>query len=344
MPTDSQGRRAFLRAGGLVLLGAAGCRRRVAVVAPPPPTRVDPVEFGGWPDCWKLGNTFVEAIVVPAVGRLMQVRLPGEAGGPLWNWRPALGRPVDPDAAALRTFGGDMARPGPQSTWLKRYGREWPPPAEFDQAVFTCEPAADHVVLASPEDPVTRLRLRREIRPVPGQPAVRVTSTFEKLGGDPVEVSLWSATQLADPEALFLPLSPASLYPEGYTRLGEETPAGLIPHDGLLQWSRARKKWLKLGTDTGPLLWMDARHVLQLDCVRQTTRAYPDHQAHLQIYTNPDPKAFVEFSAFSPLVTLGPGQSVSLTVTLTIAARREADPVAEAALWLKPTPSSPPPR
>jgi hypothetical protein len=39
----------------------------------------------GWPESYLLSNGIVEAIVVPAIGRVMQFRLAGDAVGTLWE-------------------------------------------------------------------------------------------------------------------------------------------------------------------------------------------------------------------------------------------------------------------
>ena len=42
---------------------------------------VTPVSYHGWADCYLLANGSVEALVVPAIGRVMQLRLEGAAEG-----------------------------------------------------------------------------------------------------------------------------------------------------------------------------------------------------------------------------------------------------------------------
>jgi hypothetical protein len=48
---------------------------------------VERIAYHGWPDCFRIQNGSVEAIVVAAVGRVMQLRLLGDAAGTFWENR-----------------------------------------------------------------------------------------------------------------------------------------------------------------------------------------------------------------------------------------------------------------
>lgn len=42
------------------------------------------ITYRGWPESYLLYNGMIEAIVVPAIGRVMQLRLAGDAAGTFW--------------------------------------------------------------------------------------------------------------------------------------------------------------------------------------------------------------------------------------------------------------------
>src|SRR5688572_19190141 len=86
------------------------------------------VDFRGW-QALVLRNRQLEVVVVPAIGRIVALRLVrnGAAADPLWL-HPKLARALAPDDNGWINFGGDKAWPAPQSDWPRIAGRSWPPP------------------------------------------------------------------------------------------------------------------------------------------------------------------------------------------------------------------------
>jgi len=48
---------------------------------------VERISYHGWSDCYLIANGRVEAVIVPAIGRVMQLRLVGDAEGAFWENR-----------------------------------------------------------------------------------------------------------------------------------------------------------------------------------------------------------------------------------------------------------------
>lgn len=278
----------------------------------------------GWHDAIVLRNPAVEAIVVPSVGRLMQFRFVGERDGPFWENERLAGRPMpaDPWKVAHGSFGGDKTWPAPQSLW------NWPPPDVFDAAPLTARVNADRsVTLTSDVSPRFDLRTVRRITLDPVEPVLRIETTYEKISGPPVTLAVWVISQLRDPVAVFLPVPPASLFPEGF--------AG--PWSGPANFLRREGDWLRLtrnpagshktGNDGSDLVWAGERHLLRISLPRVPGAAYPDHGCSVEVYTNTDPFPYVELETLGPLTTLRPGDRVSATNTYRLA-RRTAAPLA----------------
>ena len=57
---------------------------------------------------------------------------------------------------------------------------------------------------------------------------------------------------------------------------------------------------------------------------------YPDRGASAEVYTNPDPKSYVELETLGPLVTLRAGERITQTNTYTLMRRMSADPAVDA--------------
>ena len=51
------------------------------------PVSVTRVDYHGWKGCYRLANSTLEVIVVPAIGRIMGLRRIGDDAGVLWENR-----------------------------------------------------------------------------------------------------------------------------------------------------------------------------------------------------------------------------------------------------------------
>lgn len=108
--------------------------------------------YHGWADCLVVSNGKVEAVIVPAIGRVMQFRFAGESEGPFWENRQLDGTPPDANSSEWGNFGGDKSWPAPQAEWGKITGRGWPPPAAFDSQPVKAGVRDGQVILSSPVD------------------------------------------------------------------------------------------------------------------------------------------------------------------------------------------------
>ena len=84
--------------------------------------------YHGWTDSLLMSNGKVEAVIVPAIGQVMQFRFAGESDGPFWENRALDGKSPDPKSREWGNFGGDKTWPSPQADWPKITPRGWPPP------------------------------------------------------------------------------------------------------------------------------------------------------------------------------------------------------------------------
>jgi len=134
--------------------------------------RVDPAALGpvgflirtnyhGWTNSILVSNGRVEAVIVPAVGRVMQFRFAGTEDGPFWENRALDGKAPDPQSKEWSNFGGDKAWPAPQADWSRITPRAWPPPVAFDSMPAEARVDGFVVTLVSSVDPNYGIRTRR---------------------------------------------------------------------------------------------------------------------------------------------------------------------------------------
>lgn len=292
--------------------------------------RVRQTTHHGWPGSFVLNNGKVEAVVVPAIGRIMQFGFIGEEGV-FWENRDLDGKSPDWNSKEWVNFGGDKTWPAPEADWPKYTRRkEWRPPPAFDAMPVQGQMTGTGVLLTSPVDPYLGIRTHRRIQLDSEKPAMTVTTTYEKVSGEPAKVSIWTITQLREPLGIYVPISAETIFQRRYALLSTSAPPTLRIAGGLISLRRDPKIWYKIGSDSGELLWVGEKHALRIDAPRQPKAEYPDHGSSVEVYTNPDPLKYIELETLGPLRQLKPGERIEQTVKYTLMRRSELEPEAEA--------------
>jgi hypothetical protein len=137
---------------------------------------------------------------------------------------------------------------------------------------------------------------------------------------------VWIITQLKDPVATYASLPEFERFREGYNRQSDELPTHFKVDDGLLSLARDAKTSHKIGTDAGTLFWVGKDAVLRIDSPRRLLDQYPDDGCSAEIYTNPDPLAYVELEMLGPLRKMVVGDKITRTSTYTLLRRTEVEP------------------
>ena len=287
------------------------------------------IDYQGWPDSIVLSNGVVEAVIVPAIGRVMQLRFAGEQEGPFWENDKLRGTKPDADSTEWANFGGDKAWPAPQANWPQIISRGWPPPAGFDGMPMEAVVEGAAVILVSPVDPGFGIRVRRRIELQPGLPVMTTTTRYEKISGPPVEVGVWVITQVKDPVAVFAILPETAHSGAGYVRQSDELPAHFKLEDNLMALTRDPKKNHKIVTMAGTLVWVGRTELLRIDSALVPGGKYPDDGSSAEIYTNLDPLAYVELELLGPLAPMVVGDKIERLSTYTLKHRTKNDPAAE---------------
>ncbi|HMO65529.1 MAG TPA: hypothetical protein PKE47_09980, partial [Verrucomicrobiota bacterium] len=208
--------------------------------------------------------------------------------------------------------------------------RAWPPPVAFDALPVEASVFRDGVLLRSPVDPHYGLRTERLVHLDRLRAEMTIVTTYIKESGPPSRVGVWIITQLNDPEAVYIPLPRPSVNPAGYVKQSDALPADLRVEDGLVTLRRHPSAGTKIGTDAGTMLWVGRHHVLRIDSPRLPGLEYPDGNSSAEVYTNGDPKAYVELETLGPLATLNVGDRLSQTNTYMLLRRTQPTPRAEA--------------
>jgi hypothetical protein len=315
--------------GAVTFTTAAGGNYEFFRVQAHHPNSAAPTNYHGWTDSVVLNNGFVQAIIVPEAGRIMQFQM-AEEPGPFWENSQILGGTPNPNIwnQFPGSFGGDKSWPAPQSLW------GWPPPRGFDAMSNRVEVANGVVTLISPFDGTFQARVIRRIELGFGEPLMRVVTTFERAADSTRSeaLSVWVITQLTDPVRCYIPVPEDSLFPNGYVVQSSGPPGDLRVEQGLISFSRDSNQARKIGSDASTMLWVGNNVSLRIDSPRvpgDETATFPHNGSRVEIYTNPNP-VYVELETLGPMVALLPGEQISRTNFYRLYPRTEPDPDAEA--------------
>lgn len=296
--------------------------------------------YHGWPDAYVMSNGKVTAVIVPSIGRVMQFGFVGEEGV-FWENRTMDGRIADGHLAVWAAkdwvnFGGDKTWPSPEADWSLFTGRKgWRPPPAFDGWSAGVRLTSGTLTLVTPADPFYGTIAERCIRLHSSKPQMTITTTYTREKGEPAPIGIWVITQLKEPAGLFAPIPKKSLFPEGFTLLGQNPPPSLKFTNNLVALRRNPKAAHKIGLDADSLLWVGEKHVLRIDSPRVRKGAYPDKGSNTEIYTNPDPLPYIELETLGPLLQIKPGDRIERVNTYTLSRRTKPTPEAEARALLQ---------
>jgi hypothetical protein len=285
---------------------------------------VSQINYHGWQNCYRLASASLEAMVVPAIGRIMQIRRIGDEAGVLWENRALDGQMPRPNSGTWANFGGDKCWPAPQSDWPRVLGHDWPPPATFDASPLEATVTDTGLLLKSQVDPAWGVRVVRHVELDLAAPVMRVRTEFRKATGKPVRVGIWTIAQFADPACVAIELPTGSRFPEGYTLLSRPEPEGLAVNGRLLTFVRHPQKFVKVGSDAAAVVWVGPSSVVLMQS-EFIAGEYPDGGCRVEVYTNPGEQKYVELETLGPLVNLEAGQIIEHTTTYTVRARTTAD-------------------
>jgi hypothetical protein len=292
-------------------------------------------DYHGWPNAIAIRNERAEVIVVPDIGRVMSFGLLG-GENVFWDDPSLYGKPVNPDAGEWINFGGDKSWPAPEAEWGLYSGRKgWRPPPAFDAAPNDARIDGKDVVLLSPVDPFYGIQVQRRVHLEPKETKLTITTTYERTSGTPSKIGVWVITQFKDPVAVFILRPESSAFPDGFYKFSDEPWTNVTAARGLISVTRDPAKPHKLGTDADQMLWVGAAAACLVSSPRVPAANYPDRGASVEVYTNPDPKKYVELETLGPLSVMKPGDKITRVNTYTLFPRTTENPSEEARRILK---------
>jgi hypothetical protein len=296
------GRIPLLAGLALFFTGCAGPRAEQ-------PTQIQRITYHGWVGAIRMTSEQAEVVVVPQIGRIMSFRLlDGE--NVFWEDCTLDGKSGDASGKEWINFGGDKSWPAPEADWSKFTGRKhWMPPIAFDALPVTAAITNNTVVLTSPVDPHYGIRTVRRVMLAGNE--LSVATTYERVSGDPLKVSVWVITQFKDPVVACVPVKSDSIFTNGYYTFDPKPWPQLQRVGNMIKITRNPKTAHKMGSDARVLAWVGKKEICAITPWPTRGDEYPDRGASAEIYTNPDPKKYVELETLGPLMLLKAGERIS---------------------------------
>jgi hypothetical protein len=314
---------------GMLLIGLLGTAQD-GLASGNGPNTVRVADYDGWTNALVLNNGLVEAVIVPAAGRVLQFRFAGGTNGPFWENSNLFGATAT--AASWNTegsFGGDKAWPSPQSDW------NWPPPSGFDGSPNFYAISNGTVTLTTPVDSTYKIVTTRVIELAFDQPVMRIKTIFkrgETGSAAGKKLGIWVITQAQDPVRVYVQARSPSIFANGYHLFDGELPKQYRDNNNLVSFTRDSARAHKLGFDADSVAWVGPQLSLRIDAPRVAAvpdDSYPDGGCDIEVYTNPN-APYVELECLGPLSLLPAGGQIEFVTSYTLFHRSEADPDAEA--------------
>jgi len=292
--------------------------------------------FHGW-DGVRLSNGIIDAVCVPEIGgRLMQFSLGPhdflfmnpELLGKRFTYEEHAG---DGTLLHWKNYGGDKTWPAPQG-WDGQGQWPGPPDPVLDSGRYDHTTSEASVLMISPIDQRSGLRIRRQVTLQPGSSRLQLRLFFENILNQTIHWSIWDVAQLAcvtrdgklnDDCWLYIPTDPAREQPYE-VMFGDDNPQYQLDADSGLLAVRYQGIVGKIGVHS-PAGWMAfadrrAGFALCMQFPYEPDAEYPDNGATVECWTEspgaPSPIAIqspgyiLEAEVLSPLHTLGPLQTM----------------------------------
>ena len=316
-----------MRATTAALLSALAAGASAAVLSEDVPTLPVPwVERYGHTNVVRISNGVLEAYVLPALGRLIELRFRGEEN--LFRLDTGLiARAASPSGGgrAWVNAGGDWIWPVAQERWAALGGANWPPPAAVEPGPWSAAAWQDaqgayYCLLTNFYGPPLNLAASRLFRLDPAAARLVVQHRLQRTAPSDVPVVLWQLGQVAAPDDVMLPVDAASQFPAGWRSLGFTEPAGdaVVPCSSAAVFRVRQGGEHKAGSDSARA-WVAARRGgLLMAAVERTETpglVRAEQGCRTTFYSNTG-LGYAEAETLSDERNLKPGERIENTVEL----------------------------
>lgn len=301
------------------------------------PKGVEQLAFSEWKKCYRLTNGRVDAVIVPAVGRMMSFRL--TEGENVLSINPANAGRVPPlTLDRLTHFGGLYTWLAPQAHWVHPE-RGVPASAIPDPAIDVGPYDVTHVgpaelTMTSPVSKTLGLQAVKTFRLLKDQPRLEFTVTLRNVAATPARWAVWNLTAVRPVGTVFfqVPNGEADLNFFGvadYQRAFNDVLEIIDDRWCAVEYRRYARAGAKLFVKVGsPFLAYRQPKVWFIRTFPADPRAiYTDQQSQIELWADARQEKIFELEVTGPDCLIPPGQDISWTETLHLVA--DPDPMTD---------------
>jgi len=279
------------------------------------------IAYEGWKGAYRLDNANLEVVVVPSIGRIVHIGLRNRPN--MLRLDPGLKGKKIPGDVSWSNFGGDWFWPMAQSQWKRLAESDWPPPEAVGDAPWKAEAwinmdgSQSCLLMRGFGDPI-HTWASRLITLDARLPRMQIRQRMLRVGPSAEPVTLWSITQVARPDRIFLPADASAQ--AGYKPLLFDPPpeTHLARCNGTLIYDATRPGQYKIGSVVSNA-WIAAQkgntviieHVLNPGELED----YPDGGCAVEMYAD-SASGYAEIETLSPEVILQTGETLENTVVV----------------------------
>ncbi len=266
------------------------------------------IDYGGWPNCYRLANDVVELILTTDVGpRVIRCGFIG-ADNEFNEYPDMLGKTGGED---WRIYGGHRLWHAPEHK-VRTYFPD-NSPVKLEQ----CDGA---VRLVQAVETTTGIQKEIEVRLAPDAAHVTVTHRLRNVGSQPVTLAPWALSVMAPGGTAIVPLPARGSHPEDlppgnsltlwkYTDMSDARWAWGRKYVLLRQDSNPTIKPQKIGAavPSGWIAYASADRLFLKTFRHEPSALYPDLGCSVEVFTNSE---MLELETLGPTTRLAPGQEV----------------------------------
>ncbi|MCE9615635.1 MAG: DUF4380 domain-containing protein [Lentisphaerae bacterium] len=286
----------------------------------PDRTPLLPVRYAGWKQSYVLTNSVLRVVVVPAIGRIMEIR-PAGVDNLLRNDPKLLGKRPS-KTSAFTNFGGDWLWPVSQRHWMNNQGTDWPPPELLADGPWEVEAwrnrdgSASCLLMRKYGAPLNVI-VTRLITVDEHEARIRILQRALCVGLSKLPVTLWNVSQIGGAERVYLPADPTLEHGLRPLLFAAPPATHLARYGDILSFDAAAGGEYKFGG--GPMnAWVAAQRGTVAITERETSRVAgprPDGGCAIEVYSNSG-LGYTEIETLSPEVLLQPGDSLENTLVI----------------------------
>ncbi len=304
----------------IIVLAAAANAQVSSNEISTPVAPIAAIPYRGFTNAIPMQNEFLRAVIVPQIGRLMEIELL-DSESPL-RADAMLDKGKSSDTNTWANYGGSWVWLAPQNLWPEHFGRGWPPPlfdspsADWTASAWKRADGSSFCRLQMNVGAPMHVRVTREFLLPRKSAKLEITQRIDRILESKVPVTIWNVAQVGKADEVVLPLDPQSSLVQISTNPIPQSDVLACSNTVVISVKNIDEN--KVGS-TSPRSWVAGRRGLLVLLViakpGDAKGSYPEGECRTEMYTSKG-LGYTELETLSEQRLLSPGETLSNTVTM----------------------------